>query len=99
MSGADEGYRFISVEAGSYGSSSDSDVSKNSAYGILLENNKTNIPDARLMQTNYTCHLCLWVTGDEVFALSEHVLRPYSKKHLTCFRRIYITTGCHEHRG
>jgi len=90
MSGADEDYGFISVEAGSYGSSSDSDVFKNSAYGILLENNKANISDARFLSSNVEeLYMSFLLVGDEDFALSEHVLRPYSKKHVACFRRIY----------
>ena len=63
---------------------------KNSTYGILLESNKTNIPDARFLSSNAEeLYMSFVLVGDEAFALPEHVLRPHSKKHLTCFRRLY----------
>ena len=59
---ADADCCFISVEVGAYGSSSDSNVFKNSICGKLLESNKLNIPDPRfcpVTQKDYPCHLCL----------------------------------------
>ena len=63
VAGAD--YCFISVEVGAYGSSTDSNVSKNSTFGKLLDSNELNIPDPRFLPSdakNYICHLCLWLT-------------------------------------
>jgi hypothetical protein len=44
MAVADADSCFISVEVGAYGSSSNSNVFKNSTIGKLLESNKLNIP-------------------------------------------------------
>jgi len=70
MFAADEDYGFISVEAGSYGSSSDSDVFKNPTRGILLESNETNIPDAKFLSSNAEkLYMSFVLVGDESFAL------------------------------
>jgi hypothetical protein len=88
VAGAD--YCFISVEVGAYGSSSDSNVFKNSTFGKLLESNKLNIPDPRVLPSDAEGQSMPFVlVGDEAFALSEHVLRPYPNKNLTCLKRIF----------
>jgi len=87
---ADADYCFISVEVGAYGSLSDS-VFKNSTFGKLLESNKLNIPDPRVLPSDAEgLSMPFVLVGDEAFALSEHVLRPYPNKKLTFLKRIYI---------
>jgi len=90
MAVANGDYCFISVEVGSYGSSSDFKVFKNWTFRKLLENNKLNIPDLRIVPSDAEGLSMPFVfAGDEVFPLSEHVLRPYPNKMLTCLKRIY----------
>jgi len=81
MAVADTGYCFISVEPGAYGSSSDYNVFKNSTFVKLLESNKLNIPDTRVLPS-YAERLSMpfVFAGDEEFALSEHVLRSFNDK-------------------
>jgi hypothetical protein len=75
---SDYSYCFISVEAGAHGSSSDSNVFKNSTFGKLLDSNKLNIPDPRVLPSDAEgLSMPFVLVGDEAFALSEHVLRPY----------------------
>jgi hypothetical protein len=70
--------------------SSDSNLFKNSTFGKLLENNKLNIPDPRVLPSDAEGLSTPFVlVGDEAFALSEHVLRPYPNKNLTCLKRIF----------
>ena len=87
---------FISVEFGACGSSSDSDAFKNSRFGKLLESNKLNIPDPRVLPSDAEgLSMPFVLVCDEAFGLSEHVLRPYPNKKLTCLKRIlyiYIYT-------
>ena len=72
------------------GSSSDSDVFKNSTFGKLLESNKRNIPDPRVLPSDAEgLSMPSVLVGEETFALSEHVLRPYPNKMLTFLKRIY----------
>jgi len=69
VAGAD--YCFISVEVGAYGSSSDSNVFKNSTFGKLLESNKLNIPDTRVLPSDAEgSSMSFVLVGDEAFALS-----------------------------
>jgi len=90
MAMADADYSFISVEVGAYGSSSDSDVFQNSTFGKLLESNKLNIPDPRVLPSDAEgLSMTFVVVGDEAVALSQHVLRPYPSKKLTFLKRIY----------
>jgi hypothetical protein len=65
------------VEVGAYGSSSDSNEFKILIFGKLLECNKLNIPDPRVMPVDVEgLSMPFVLLGDEAFALSEHVLRP-----------------------
>jgi len=81
MAVADADYYFISVEDGAYGSSSDSDVFKNSTFGKLLESNELNISDPRVLSSDSEgLSMPLVLVGDEAFALSERVLWPNPKK-------------------
>ena len=81
MAVADADYCFIAVEVGAYGSSSDSNVFKNSNFEKLLESNKLNIPDPRVLPSDAEgLSMPFVLVGDEAFALSEHVLRPYTNK-------------------
>src|SRR5215468_8588319 len=83
MAVADADYCFISVEVGAYDSSGDSNVFKNSKFGKLMESNKLNIPDLSVLSIDAEGLSMPFVpAGDEAFALSEHVLRPYPNKTL-----------------
>jgi hypothetical protein len=78
MALADADYCFISVEVGAYGSSSDSNVFKNLKFEKLLETNKLNIPDPKVVLSDAErLSIPFVLVDDEAFALSEHVLLPY----------------------
>jgi len=90
MAVVDADYCFISVEVGAYGSSSDSNVFQKSTFGKLLGSNKLNIPDPRVLPSDAEgLSMPFVLLGDEAFALSEHVLRPYPNKKLTFLKLIY----------
>jgi hypothetical protein len=75
---ADANCCFISVAVGAYGSSSDSDVFKNSKFGKLLESNELNIPKPWVLPSDAEgLSMPFVLVGDEAFALSKQVLRPY----------------------
>jgi hypothetical protein len=79
-------YSIISVEVRSYGLSSDPNVFK---CEKLLESNKLNIPDTGVVPSDAEGLSTPFVfVGEEAFALSEHLLRPYSNKTLTCLKRM-----------
>jgi len=87
---ADADCCFISVEVAAYGSSSDSNVFKNSIFGKLLDSNKLNSPDPKVLPSDAEgLSMPFMLVSDEAFALSEHVLRPHPNKKLTLLKRIY----------
>jgi len=70
---ADADYCFMSVQVRAYGSSSDSNVFRKSTFGKLLESNKLNIPDPRVLPSDAEgLSMPFVLVGDEAFALSEH---------------------------
>jgi len=52
MAVADADYFIISVEVGAYGSPCNPNVFKNSTFGKLLESNKLDIPDPRVLPSD-----------------------------------------------
>jgi hypothetical protein len=81
MAVTDADYCFTAVEVGAYGSSSNFNVFKNSTFGKLLDSNKLNIPEPRVLPIDAEgLAMPFQLLGDEVFALSDHVLRPYPQK-------------------
>ena len=89
MSLANADYCIMSVEFGCYGLSNDSKLFKNWAFRKLLEINKLNIPDPRVVPSDSEgLSMSFVFVGDETFALSEHVLRPYPNKSLTYLKHM-----------
>ena len=86
----DANYCFIVVDVGAVGKSSDSIVFKKSNIGRKLESNQLGIPGSRPLPNdeNGKC-MPFVIVGDEAFALSEHVLRPYPNRNLSVQQRIY----------
>ena len=82
MAVADADCCFISVEFGDYGSSTDSDGFKKSTFGKLLETPGF----CPVMQKDFPCHLCLWVTRRPPYQSRCYGHIP---KKLTCLKRIY----------
>jgi len=80
----------IAVDVGEVGKSSDYNVFKKSNIGRKLESNQLGIPGSRplLNDENGKCMLFV-IVGDEAFALSEHVSRPYPNRNLSTQQRIY----------
>jgi hypothetical protein len=71
----------ISVEVGACSSSSYSNVFQKSKFGKLLESNKLNIPDPRLLPSDAEgLSMSFVLVDDEAFALSEHVLGHIQRK-------------------
>ncbi|KAF0752545.1 protein ALP1-like [Aphis craccivora] len=84
----DSNYRFLFVDIGAYGKSSDSLVFKNSDFWKRLQNQTLNIPAQNFLPGTETLKCPHMIVGDEAFGLSHHVLRPYGGKNLTKKKRI-----------
>lgn len=87
---SDSNYNFIYVEVGAYGSSSDSNIFKQSAFSRLLVENELNIPEEKPLPNDENGKAMPFVlVGDEAFALSKFVLRPYPSRNLSVKQRIF----------
>ncbi|KAL4089146.1 hypothetical protein QTP88_024214 [Uroleucon formosanum] len=80
-------YEFIYVDIGAYGKDCDSAVFKETVFWKLLETNKLDIPHAETVITNLNLPYVL--VGDEAFALSTNLLRPYRGKNLCIKIRVF----------
>lgn len=85
----DGNYKFVAVDIGAYGSTADSRVFRASRMGRrLLEGRMNLLADKPLAGTSGPDmpHVLM---ADEAFALSRHLLRPYSKHNLNNKKRIF----------
>lgn len=90
MAWVDAEYKFVCVDIGSYGSSSDSSIFKQSNMGRRLEQNNFNIPGDRLLPNDENGKAMPFViVCDDAFGLSNRILRPYGKRNLNLQKRIY----------
>jgi hypothetical protein len=80
----------MSIDVGVYGASSDHNIFKNSNFCKKLEGNHLNIPGSRLLpnEDNGT-PMPFVILGDEAFALSQYVLRPYPSRNSDISRHVY----------
>ncbi|GFG31125.1 hypothetical protein Cfor_04617 [Coptotermes formosanus] len=86
----DADYCFISIDIGAYSASSDCNIFKNMKFCKKLEGTHLSIPGSRsLPNDDNGTPMPFVIVGDETFALSEHVLRPYPSRNLAIPKRIY----------
>ncbi|PNF18595.1 hypothetical protein B7P43_G06252 [Cryptotermes secundus] len=72
----DANYKFVVVDIGGYGKSSDGGIFSNSVFGKRLEESRLNIPEPRPVP-NSTETYPFVIDGDEAFPLKRNLLRPY----------------------
>lgn len=78
MAVVDADYRFVCVDIGAYGKNSDGGIFERSTMGQKFANGQMNVPaPAELPGTNVVAPYTL--VGDEAFALSDYMLRPYPR--------------------
>lgn len=90
MAFVDADYCFVSIDVGSYGSSSDSNIFKQTNFYKKMQTNQIHIPNPRpLPHDENGQHMPFVIVGDEAFSLSENVLRPYPRRRLDISKRIF----------
>ena len=86
----DSDYCFTYVDIGAYGKSSDSNVFQSSTFGKRLSEDRINIPNSQqLPHDEHGKFMPFVFVGDEAFAASTHILRPYSNRYLDAKKRIF----------
>lgn len=83
----DSDYKFIFIDVGSYGKSSDSTIFNRSQLKSDLEENRLSIPQPK--PTNNEMALPFTFIGDEAFPLSNYIQRPYAGNYLSSKKRVY----------
>ncbi|XP_046679392.1 protein ALP1-like [Homalodisca vitripennis] len=95
----DADYCFTAIDVGSYGSNSDSNILKNSALGAKLIDGKLNIPQAQTLPNDENGKpMPFVIVGDEAFATSRNIVRPYPRKNLSMKQRVYNYRMCRARR-
>lgn len=85
---ADASYNFIYIDVGAPGKDSDSTIFEKSSFNIQLENGSLNIPRGKVLPGTNRIMPYVFV-ADEAFALSRHILRPFSGRFLSYEKRIF----------
>lgn len=74
----DADYKFVAIDVGAYGKTSDSEIFGESTFGRKMKENRFNIPPpASVGNGRILPHVLL---GDEAFALDLNMMKPYSQK-------------------
>ncbi|XP_050535066.1 uncharacterized protein LOC126902086 [Daktulosphaira vitifoliae] len=89
MAVADDNYRFIYVDIGSYGKDCDSSVFKRSSLWTSVINGNLEIPTETNVTGIENHMLQYYFLGDEAFALHKHLLRPFGGSQLSEKKRIF----------
>jgi len=86
----DSNYCLRVIDIGSYGKESDSNILKRSTFGKQLYSGKVNFPpDNQLPGDKNGDPQPFVLVGDEAFALSKNLLRPFPGRSLNDRRRIF----------
>lgn len=99
MAMCDASYKFIFIDVGAYGKSSDSTVFKESVFFNRLQNGSLNIPPPQNSFTGLDEPMPFAIVADEGFGLSTNILRPYAGKCLTVKKRVFNYRLCRARRN
>lgn len=89
MAICDANYCFTFIDVGAYGRNCDSTVFQNSLFWCKITSGLLDIPPPKSLPGTVNPTLPHVFVADEAFALSEHVLRPYCRKHLNHNKRVF----------
>ncbi|CAK1600108.1 unnamed protein product [Parnassius mnemosyne] len=79
-------YKFISIDVGGYGKNSDGGIFEESVMGRKLADGTFNIPSSRPLNGQNVRTPCVLI-GDQAFALSSYMMRPYPEAQARYYRR------------
>lgn len=80
--------RFLFVDIGAYGRTSDGGVYNNSSLAQCLEANALNIPQATTIPPTNEQYPYV-IVADDAFALKPYILKPYAQRNQTPEQRIF----------
>lgn len=98
MAICDSSFKFVLIDVGAYGRFGDSAIFQNSSFYKKMQENRLNIPEpAPISESNSTSFPYVFV-GDEAFALSTTMMRPYPRRDLNVTRRTFNYRLCRARR-
>lgn len=83
LAACDYYYKFTLVDVGAYGSESDSGVFNKSNLSAAFRDNTLNLPKGTAKLPGSELQTPCFFVADDAFALTEHMMKPYSKRHLS----------------
>lgn len=83
LAACDYKYKFILIDFGSYGSESDGGVFAESNLSKSLHDNTLNLPTGTAKLPGSELQTPCFFVADDAFALTENMMKPYSKRHLS----------------
>jgi hypothetical protein len=85
----DANYCFIYVDIGDFGKNNNSSIYNNSVFNRKLRAGSLNIPDATFLPGKSDMKMPFVLVGDEAFAMTNAMLRPYGGKNLCENKRVF----------
>ena len=85
----DANYNFTLFDIGQYGSNNDCGILNQSEMGNLLENERLNLLNERIVPGCSMQPLPYFILGDEIFPLKSYLMRPFPGRGATEIQKIY----------
>lgn len=85
----DSNYKFLYIDVGAPGKSSDSTTFKNSTLYKLLQSNTIKLPSPKPVSENRPYKVPYVLVGDEGFGLCQFLLRPFAGKYLPVGKKVF----------
>ena len=95
----DADYKFMYLDVGAVGSESDAGIFSQTRLKNLLEHTQANLPPPEPLSTVPDgCPVGYFIVGDDAFALTNWMLKPYPNRGLSREDRIYNYRQCRARR-
>ncbi|XP_022180255.1 protein ALP1-like [Myzus persicae] len=89
LAACDSNYKFVYIDVGAPGKSSDSTTFKNSTLYKLLNFNKIKLPPPKPLSDKRLDKIPYFLIGDEGFGLCQFLLRPFGGKYLSVGKKVF----------
>lgn len=89
LAACDYKYKFTLIDVGAYGSDFDSRIFNESNLLTSLRNNTLNLPKGTTKLPGSEIQTPCFFVADDAFALTEYMMKPYSKRYLNNKEKIF----------
>ena len=85
----DANYKFLWVDIGGRGSNSDAQIFNHSELKECLLHDSIGLPDPAVLPNDIGDELPYYLVGDDAFALSEFMMKPFSRRSMELEERVF----------